>query len=120
MNGLHGPPAADEYGAAFAGYVARIGAHEDILAVMAAQLDQDIARLGAVPDVRGDYRYAPGKWSLKAAGEPQPVPAPAGWGVVEARDGERSADQCPRARVRAGGARAAPPRGRGGAVPGPA
>ena len=65
MNGLPGRPAADEYGAAFAGYVARIGEREDILAVMAAQLDQDIARLGAVPDARGDYRYAPGKWTLK-------------------------------------------------------
>ena len=32
---------------------------------LADQLDEVLARLGAVPDSRGDYRYAPGKWTLK-------------------------------------------------------
>ena len=58
-------PAADEYAPAFAGYVAHIGEDEDVLAVLAGQLDQVLARFGAVPGSRGDYRYAPGKWSLK-------------------------------------------------------
>ncbi len=58
------PPVA-EYRPAFAGYVGRIGEDEDIMVAMAAQLDQVLARLGPVPDARGDYRYAPGKWTLK-------------------------------------------------------
>ena len=58
-------PGADEYAPAFAGYVARIGDDENIVTVLADQLDKVLARLGAVPDSRGDYRYAPGKWTLK-------------------------------------------------------
>jgi hypothetical protein len=58
-------PGADEYAAAFAGYVAAIGDDEDVLAVLAAQLDQVLTLLGSVPASRGDHRYAPGKWSLK-------------------------------------------------------
>jgi hypothetical protein len=58
-------PGADEYAAAFAGYVAAIGDDEDVLAVLATQLDQVLALLGSVPDSRGDHHYAPGKWSLK-------------------------------------------------------
>jgi hypothetical protein len=58
-------PGAGEYAPAFAGYVARIGQDEDVLAVLTRQLDEVLARLGSVPDSRGEYRYAPGKWSLK-------------------------------------------------------
>lgn len=58
-------PGADEYAPAFAGYVARIGDDENIVTVLADQLDTALARLGPVPASRGDYRYAPGKWTLK-------------------------------------------------------
>lgn len=58
-------PGADEFALSLAGYVARIGDDEDILAVLALQHDEVLARLGSVPGSRGDYRYAPGKWSLK-------------------------------------------------------
>jgi hypothetical protein len=58
-------PGADEYASSFAGYVAGIGDDEDVLAVLITQLDEVLVRLGPVPDSRGDYRYAPGKWSLK-------------------------------------------------------
>jgi hypothetical protein len=58
-------PEAGEYGPAFAGYVARITDDEDIVAVLVAQLDQVLARLGRIPEARGDYRYAPDKWSIK-------------------------------------------------------
>lgn len=58
-------PTPGEYGSSFAGYVARIGEAEDVMAVLAGQLDEVLGRLGAVPESRGDYRYAPGKWSLK-------------------------------------------------------
>jgi hypothetical protein len=59
------PPGAGEYAPSLAGYVAGIRQDEDVLAVLARQLDELLARLSAVPDSRGDYRYAPGKWSLK-------------------------------------------------------
>lgn len=58
-------PGTDEYAPDFAGYVARIGDDENIVTVLTDQLDEVIARLGALPDSRGDYRYAAGKWSLK-------------------------------------------------------
>jgi hypothetical protein len=58
-------PAADEYAPAFAGYVARIGNDENILTVLTDQLDQLLARMAAVHEARGDFRYAPGKWTLK-------------------------------------------------------
>lgn len=58
-------PRADEYAPAFASYVARVGEGEDVLAALAGQLDEVLARLGSASASRGDYRYAPGKWSLK-------------------------------------------------------
>jgi len=58
-------PAADEYPASFADYVGRISQDEDIVAVLATQLDQVLARLNRIPEARGDYRYAPEKWSIK-------------------------------------------------------
>jgi hypothetical protein len=58
-------PGVGEYAAAFAGYVARITEDEDIVAVLASQLDQVLAWLDCIPEVRGGYRYAPGKWSVK-------------------------------------------------------
>ena len=58
-------PAADEYAPAFAGYVAEIRDHEDVVGVLATQLEEVLARVGSAPDSIGDYRYGPGKWSLK-------------------------------------------------------
>jgi hypothetical protein len=58
-------PRVDEYAASFADYVARIADDEDIVAVLAGQLDQVLARLGRIAETRGDYRYAPEKWSIK-------------------------------------------------------
>ena len=58
-------PGADEYAPAFADYVARIGDDESIVTVLGDQLDEVLARFAAVPEGRGDFRYAPGKWSLK-------------------------------------------------------
>ena len=56
---------ADEYVPAFADYVAEIGEEEDVLAVLSEQLEQIVARLGDLPDARGGYLYAPGKWTVK-------------------------------------------------------
>jgi hypothetical protein len=58
-------PTAEEFVPAFADYVAEIGEGEDLLAVLGGQLDEALARLGGLPASRGDYRYAPGKWSIK-------------------------------------------------------
>ena len=58
-------PGADEYAPSFAGYVARIGDDENIVTVLKDQLDEVLAHLGVVPESRGDFRYAPGKWTLK-------------------------------------------------------
>jgi hypothetical protein len=58
-------PKTDEYAPAFAGYVARIAEDEDVVPVLAGQLDQVLDLLGRIGEVRGDYRYAPGKWSTK-------------------------------------------------------
>ena len=59
------PPAPDEYGPAFAGYVARVPAGADLIDLLTRQLDATAARLGSVPESRGAYRYAPRKWSVK-------------------------------------------------------
>jgi hypothetical protein len=59
------PPGADEYDPAFAGYVARVAGDESIVAVLTDQMDEVARRLDRMPEERGDYRYAPGKWSLK-------------------------------------------------------
>ena len=58
-------PAAGEFAPAYAGYVGRIADGEDVLAVLAAQLDEVPTRFGAIPEARRDHRYAPGKWSVK-------------------------------------------------------
>jgi hypothetical protein len=58
-------PGTDEYAPAFAGYVARIGSGENIVTALDDQLTHMLARLGGVPEARGDFRYATGKWTLK-------------------------------------------------------
>jgi DinB family protein len=58
-------PEAGEYAPSFADYVDRIAEDEDIVPVLVTQLDQTLARLSRIPEARGDYRYAPGKWSIK-------------------------------------------------------
>jgi hypothetical protein len=37
----------------------------DILATLATQMEQTLSRLGGVSTERSQYRYAPGKWSLR-------------------------------------------------------
>jgi len=56
----------DEYAPSYAGYVARAkGAGADVLAHLAAQGPRTSALLAAVPEARGGFRYAAGKWSIK-------------------------------------------------------
>ena len=58
-------PAADEYAEFYAGYIRRVPDGEDLLELLAEQRDATAATLSAVPLGGGDYRYAPGKWSVK-------------------------------------------------------
>jgi len=58
-------PAPDEFAPPYAGYVGRIAADEDILTVLSEQHGEVLDRLGRIPESRGEYRYAPGKWSVK-------------------------------------------------------
>jgi hypothetical protein len=58
-------PDPTEYVPAFAGYVARIADGEEIVTALAAQKDEVALRLTGMPEERGDFRYAPGKWSIK-------------------------------------------------------
>ena len=59
------PPAVGEYPSAYADYVGRVPPGADVLAVLAGQLDETSGRLAGVPEARGGFRYAPGKWSVK-------------------------------------------------------
>jgi DinB superfamily len=59
------PPAEDEYGAPYAGYIRRVPPGQDIVEVLARQRDETLARFRSVPETRGAHRYAPGKWSVK-------------------------------------------------------
>ena len=57
-------PQADEYGAFYAGYVARVP-ETDILAVLAAQAEEVRATAASVPAEREGFRYQPEKWSVR-------------------------------------------------------
>jgi hypothetical protein len=59
------PPAVDEYPPAYADYVGRVPAGADVLEVLARQLEETSGRLAGIPEARGGFRYAPGKWSVK-------------------------------------------------------
>jgi hypothetical protein len=59
------PPAVGEYPSAYADYVGRVPAGADVLGVLARQLEETSGRLAGVPEARGGFRYAPGKWSVK-------------------------------------------------------
>jgi len=58
-------PDPDEFAPAFAGYVARIADGEEIVVALAAQKEEVALRLTGIAEERGDYRYAPGKWTIK-------------------------------------------------------
>ena len=58
-------PGADEFAPPYARYVNRVADDEDVVAVLTDQLDLVRARMGRIPESRGEHRYAPGKWSVK-------------------------------------------------------
>jgi uncharacterized damage-inducible protein DinB len=57
-------PDAGEYGAFYAGYVARVP-EGDIVATLATQAEATLALLRGLADSAAGHRYAPGKWSIR-------------------------------------------------------
>lgn len=57
-------PAASEYNPYYAKYIARVP-QGDIIAQLAKQADETAALLAGVSAEKAEYRYAPGKWSIK-------------------------------------------------------
>jgi len=52
-------PGTDEYDAYYNGYISRVPAGTDILALLASQREETQSRLRAIPESRGAHRYAP-------------------------------------------------------------
>lgn len=58
-------PNPDEYGAFYAGYIARLPASADVWAVLGQQLDELPGALAGVDEARAEQPPAPGEWSFK-------------------------------------------------------
>lgn len=57
-------PEKSEYPTYCEGYVSRVP-DGDIVGTLGKQLDETLALLHSIPEARGDFRYAEGKWSIK-------------------------------------------------------
>ena len=64
MSAILERPAADEFAPYYAGYISRVP-DGDIVATIEGQIGDTLALLRAIPESRGDHRYAPDKWSIK-------------------------------------------------------
>lgn len=58
------PPEASEYAAYYGKYIALV-AGSDVLAALEEQPGETLALLSTLGDEQGNFRYAPGKWSIK-------------------------------------------------------
>lgn len=58
-------PDQDEYAPFYEGYVSLVADEVDILETLEGQHAEIQSLLREVGETRGDYRYAPGKWSIK-------------------------------------------------------
>jgi uncharacterized damage-inducible protein DinB len=57
-------PEKSEYAPYYEGYISRVP-DGDIVAALGKQLEETLALIRGIPEARGDYRYAEGKWSIK-------------------------------------------------------
>ena len=57
-------PAAGDYSPYYGRYIEKVP-DGDVLDTLEQQLGDTIHLLGGISEARGDYRYAPGKWTLK-------------------------------------------------------
>jgi hypothetical protein len=64
MMSLAQRPGPGEFASSFAGYVAHVP-DGDVIATLSRELQRSETLLGRLPAAKADFRYAPGKWSLK-------------------------------------------------------
>ena len=57
-------PDKTEYPSYCEGYISRVP-DGDIVSILGRQLEESLALIKSVPEARGDFRYAEGKWSIK-------------------------------------------------------
>ncbi|MGD0360074.1 MAG: DinB family protein [Bryobacteraceae bacterium] len=57
-------PEPSEYAPYYGKYISLVGGH-DVVAALEDQPRETLALLSALSEEQGDYRYAPGKWSIK-------------------------------------------------------
>ena len=57
-------PNTSEYAPYYEKYVSRVP-EGDIVGTLGKQLDETLAQIRAIPEARGNHRYAEGKWSIK-------------------------------------------------------
>lgn len=57
-------PGADEYASYYEKYTSLVP-DADILSVLSEQIEATLALLRKLPEEKGNYRYAPDKWSIK-------------------------------------------------------
>jgi uncharacterized damage-inducible protein DinB len=57
-------PESSEFGANYAEYISRIPAG-DVIGRLETQLEDTLKLVGDLSDEKADYRYAPGKWSIR-------------------------------------------------------
>jgi hypothetical protein len=60
-----GHPEPSEYAAFFEGYVQKARSVTDPIASLTAQMDEILALLAGMDAGKRDFRYAPGKWTVK-------------------------------------------------------
>jgi hypothetical protein len=58
-----GRPDKDEHAEYYGNYISRISA-EDIISVLENQIDETRKLFASIPDAKGTFRYAEGKWSI--------------------------------------------------------
>ena len=57
-------PEADEYAPYYGGYIDRVPAG-DVMAILGGQLDELVPLLQGLTEEQGDFRFAPGEWTIK-------------------------------------------------------
>ena len=57
-------PQADEYSTYYGNYISNVP-DGNVLGLLATQVEDTLALLRGIPEVRGTHRYAPDKWSIK-------------------------------------------------------
>ncbi len=57
-------PQASEYASYYEGYISKVP-DGDVVGTLSKQLNETLALIKSIPEARGEFRYAEGKWSIK-------------------------------------------------------